>query len=52
VTPDGGRSWHDVTSVPEGLIAGEFGGVVMGVTIAPDGMAYIVCSDALYRGRL
>jgi photosystem II stability/assembly factor-like uncharacterized protein len=52
VTADGGRSWHDVTIVPEGMIAGEVGGVVMGLTIAPDGTAYVVCSDALYRGRL
>jgi photosystem II stability/assembly factor-like uncharacterized protein len=52
VTADAGRSWHDVTTIPEGLIAGESGGVVLGLTIAADGTGYIVCSDALYRGRL
>lgn len=52
VTADGGRSWHDVTTISEGLIAGEYGGVVLGLTIAADGTGYIVCSDALYRGRV
>jgi photosystem II stability/assembly factor-like uncharacterized protein len=52
VTADGGHSWHDVKTVPEGMVAGKFGAVVTGLAIAPDGTAYVLCSDGLYIGRV